>query len=83
MGIKTKASTPLEDPQHRKKRIETEKILEMNLLGLYDRIEIVGDGNCMFRAIQYFLQCCQTWKKTRNSRIGIFSMAIPAWKFNF
>ena len=54
MGIKTKTSTPLEDPQHRKKRKETDKILEMNLLGLYDRIEIVGDCNCMFRSIQYF-----------------------------
>ena len=38
-----------------KKKIKTMSRAESQLLARFDRIEIEGDGNCLFRAILYYL----------------------------
>ena len=48
MGVKRKATEYLNDSK-------TKRTKEVRLLDLYDRITIESDGNCLFRAIQYFL----------------------------
>jgi len=54
MGYKRKALFPIRGVQEKKLK-PTKTPAEIRLTDLYDRIRIESDGNCLFRAVQYFL----------------------------